>query len=154
MALSATVGKLPSVFPVLLLIYPEHLQAITLTQTVISAVLSVLVSPASACIWNHYVKTPDSAKRAEVSQRTSNQVIPLALQLHSERIHVYELTPTWVAAVLRGRIPQPPATVRAAGRADPSLGRWCAPARDGLGRVARLLGPRVRTRDDLPPAKS
>eukprot|EP01052_Picozoa_sp_SAG31_P010460 SAG31_NODE_573_length_13971_cov_5.931949_12_plen_536_part_00 len=93
--------QLPSVFPILLLMYPQHLQAITLIQTVMSAVLSVVVSPASACLWNHYIRTADSAKRADVSQRTNNQSYVLSyINLALRYILLIVVIPSWPGSQL------------------------------------------------------
>lgn len=73
MVLNATVGKLGSIFPVLLLMYPKQLRWITLSETLFNVLMSLMVSPANAALWEHMQLSPDPAKRAMVGQINGNQ---------------------------------------------------------------------------------
>lgn len=73
MVLNATIGKLGSIFPVLLLLYPEQLRWISLSETLFNVLMSLMVSPANAALWEHMQLSPDPAKRAMVGQINGNQ---------------------------------------------------------------------------------
>ncbi len=73
MVLNATVGKLGSIFPVFLLMYPKQLRWITLSETLFNVLMSLMVSPANAALWEHMQLSPDPAKRAMVGQINGNQ---------------------------------------------------------------------------------
>jgi hypothetical protein len=73
MVLNATLGKLGSIFPVLLLLYPAQLRWISLSETLFNVLMSLMVSPANAALWEHMQLSPDPAKRAMVGQINGNQ---------------------------------------------------------------------------------
>lgn len=73
MVLNATIGKVGSVFPVLLLLYPAQLRWISLSDTLFNVLMSLMVSPANAALWEHMQLSPDPAKRAMVGQINGNQ---------------------------------------------------------------------------------
>ena len=73
MVMNATVGKLGSVFPILLLLYPHQLQWISLSEALFGVLLSLMVSPANAALWEHMQLSPDPSLRAKVGQINGNQ---------------------------------------------------------------------------------
>lgn len=73
MVFNATIGKLGSVFAVLLLLYPGQLRWISLAETLFNVLMSLMVSPANAALWEHHNTSPDPAKRAMVGQINGNQ---------------------------------------------------------------------------------
>ena len=73
LVLNATVGKIGSAFPVLLLLYPAQLQWISLAQALFNACMGLLTAPANAALNEHHNRTPDPAQRAHVGQINQNQ---------------------------------------------------------------------------------
>ena len=111
MVLNATVGKLGSVFAVLLLLYPGQLQAITLAESLFNVLMSLMVSPANAALWEHMQLSPDPAKRAMVGQINGNQdrlrtFLHMALRYYAVFIIFAEppedFTYVWVGVLVGG----------------------------------------------------
>ena len=90
--ISICVSAACGIFPLLLLLYPQRLQSISLVQTILAAAIGVVTAPASSALWSHLQPTADPALRAEVDTKISNQDQCLTLVHIALRL----LTVNWV----------------------------------------------------------